>query len=198
MKRIFTILAITLLGTITMSAQDLWGLAGYLSDKGTFTSGSFSYNKAGGGLILGLEYNYEFNNILSFAPELLGSYMAQQYEESGIHRQDTNVGLSLPLLFRAGYNFTDSIRGYVNVGPAVFLGLVSNKKWSVGSLSETEDNYKDNFSRFDVSPMFGAGLEFMNRFRISVNYSIGLMNTCKVNNCTYKDNTLYILAGFRF
>jgi hypothetical protein len=171
---------------------------------------------------LGYQYGYVFNfglnDYVSIQPELLfiQKGVKQQIIEDSFYGdgefkfiRDLNLNyLELPLLAKLKLSDANGSTFFLTIGPS--FGYALNGKtlteWTEYEETETnrsESDSKQNFnqySRFDMSASFGAGVSFPignGDLYLEVRYLMGLSNILKEENeVKYSNKGLGVIAGF--
>ena len=107
-------------------------------------------------------------NFFSLQPELLFIQKGERFDERGVETKSALNYLELPVLAKVSFG-SESIKGYVNAGPSLALGLTGKYKIEGGENADETDirfgdsandgrRYLDN--RFDFGLQFGGGGSF--------------------------------------
>ena len=177
MKKILcSILAasLMLLGT-SAYAQVAIG-AGYAQSKHTLAKKSVSDSSPTNGFYAGIDFNVPVGEIFGLSAGVNFEYlMSKTYALSSILSGDYKEQyINVPVRINAGFDMTDGVRLFLFGGPTFSYAL--SGKIGVGTLSY--DIFKtEDYKRFDVLVGGGAGLDLMDRFRLTVSYDLGMFNT---------------------
>jgi hypothetical protein len=107
-------------------------------------------------------------NFFSLQPELLFIQKGERFDERGVETKSTLNYLELPVLAKVSFG-SESIKGYVNAGPSLALGLTGKYKIEGGeNAGETDIRFGDSANdgrryldnRFDFGLQFGGGGSF--------------------------------------
>lgn len=187
------IIAAAMLSGIALNAQDIWVKASFvdvLEYQKTILSTDTTVDNFLGGQ-LGVELEIPINDFLAIAPGI-------DFEMSGANDtgyKNFNMGLSIPLLARVGFNCSDNVRIFVNAGPDAFIGLYDKTTEYIGILSQTYNSYTDGDDpRFQYYTAVGAGIDFLKKFRLQARYDFGIANKSNPAIKTRYDALLLSLA----
>lgn len=118
----------------------------------------------------------------------------EDYEYEEVYTEKTNPSyLEIPILASYRYNFSDRTQLQINFGPYVACGIAGKYKYD----GEEEDFFGDANKRFDAGLAFGAGMTF-GHFFVGLNYDLGLTNTLKDSDASFKNRSLSINVGYNF
>lgn len=200
MKKILVIAA-AIFCCAALNAQNIWLKAGYGSTSAKVESksvlGTVTDQENLNGFFVGGEYEIGVGDIFSIAPGAEFAFRTYKESELGVDSKLTEMGINIPIVARAGFDL-GSVRVFANVGPDFYLGITSKATNTSGSLTDTEDMFEDFYNRFDLGVLFGIGAELQGKYRVFCNYDLGVLNTCKVDDCTRKNNTLQFGIGLCF
>lgn len=216
MKKVFAILAATVLFTGMASAQ-LGINVGYAPQtyKTTYTSGSTSTTSSMNlnGFFAGVNYNINLTGDLGVS---LGANYRQNF---GTDNDGLGIGIAgatvenkhsqslvdVPILFNYGLKLTDALKLSVFVGPTVSFALAGNTHSTVtttvlGVSSTTEsdnDWYGDNSNRkkLDISGTVGVNVQY-NAFRLFGGYNMGFLNLTDADNTKVKASNWFVGIGY--
>ncbi|MCR4825183.1 MAG: PorT family protein [Bacteroidales bacterium] len=211
MKKIVTILAASmmLLGIDAIAQPAI--SAGYLRSFEKTKAGSISATQPTDGFYAGFDYTLPISEYLGFAPGLYYAMTSKQDVASvwGLIVQgarQTDHMLNAPLMLNFGMDLSSDFRFFLYGGPTLSFGLASIYK--VGNT--TYDRFSDDGSlnrfdlnrfdlnRFDVMLGVGAGVEMMEKFRISFGYDWGMLNRTSSLNVTVKRDQMHVGISFLF
>ena len=180
MKKILSSVLVASLMLLTTSAFAQFSVgAGYVNSKTTLSSGSSTYSAPSNGFYAGFDYNVPVGDILGLSAGVNFEYlMSKDYKLAGVINGDFKEQyINVPVRINAGMNFGDGIRFLVFAGPTFSYGLAGPWEAGAGPVSVKGDVYKDNgWNRFDVLVGGGAGLELMDKIRLTVGYDLGMFN----------------------
>ena len=157
--------------------------AGYSNSKLTLnTNGS---SAADNGFYAGLEYNVPVGDILGFSVGANFEYlMSKNYSLWGVSGKFNEMYLNVPAHLNFGYDVSDGIRVFAFAGPTFSYALSGKAESSTVGLMVNV--YEENvlfkllgfppMNRFDVMVGGGAGLELMDKVRLTVSYDQGMFN----------------------
>ena len=191
-------LAAVLLTAGAASAQITYSL-GYTSTstKSEYTLGGITTSKTTSmnGLIISVDDNINLTGDLNVAP---GVGMNFSMKKDGDIKYK-KFGLYVPVDFNYGFALSSNLKLFVYAGPTFDLGIIKDAKDNNGN----KVNYYDkdlvvNYSRFDLLLGGGAWLTFQDQLRFKVGYKAGMLNTCKADNYTVKNNVLSVSVGYIF
>ncbi|MBO6078408.1 MAG: outer membrane beta-barrel protein [Bacteroidaceae bacterium] len=191
-------LAAVLLTAGAASAQITYSL-GYISTstKAEYTLGGITSSKTTSmnGLTISVDDNINLTGDLNVAP---GVGMDFSMRKDGDIKYK-KFGLYVPVDFNYGFALSSNLKLFVYAGPTFDLGIIKDAKDDNGN----KVNYYDkdlvvNYSRFDLLLGGGAWLTFQDQLRFKVGYKVGMLNTCKADNYTVKNNVLSVSVGYIF
>lgn len=118
-------------------------------------------------------------------------------------RKDNGVsykkfGIYVPVDFNYGFNLGSDIKLFVYAGPTIDLGLLYNGKDDNGNKANLYKEDEGNMGRFDILLGGGAWVTIQDQIRFKVGYKAGMLNTCKTDNVTVKNNVLSVSVGYVF
>lgn len=147
------------------------------------------------GFTIGLDDNINLTGDLNVAPGVEMAFSMRSKDDIKYKK----FGLLVPVDFNYGFALGSDIKLFVFAGPTFDLGLVYNAKDDDGN----KVNYYDkdtavNFSRLDVLMGGGAWVTFQDQFRLKIGYKAGMLNTCKTDGYTVKNNVLSVSLGYIF
>ena len=193
MKKLFAIAAgLMLIGT-TAFAQSFG--AGYVQS----TTKINSYAQVMNGFYAGFGYKAEFLDFFSLNPGLYYEFVTGDASDFFNTGKTTEHYVNIPLHLGFGYSFSSSFRMFLYGGPTANIGIASTTKEdsNFGIGSRTTNHYEDtNYSRFDVLLGAGAGIELIERIRLTVGYDFGMFDRYNNEDITFKRNRL--TAGLAF
>ena len=200
MKKLM-IMALALLTAGIASAQITYSI-GYIN---TSTTSKYEATVAGvkvsksntssmNGFIIGVDDNINLTGDLNVAPGV-GMDLSFKKEE-GI--KYTKFGLFAPVDFNYGFALGSDIKLFIYAGPTFDLGIISSAKDDDGNKSNLYKEKEGNMSRFDILLGGGAWVTFKDQLRFKVGYKAGMLNTCKTDNYTVKNNVLSVSVGYIF
>jgi len=107
-------------------------------------------------------------------------------------------GIYVPVDFNYGFALGSDLKLFIYAGPTLDLGLISSAKDGDGNKANLYKEKEGNMSRFDLLLGGGAWVTFKDQFRFKIGYKAGLLNTCKTDNVTVKNNVLSVSVGYIF
>lgn len=191
-------LAAVLLTAGAASAQITYSL-GYIntSTKAEYTLGGITASKTTSmnGLTISVDDNINLAGDLNVAPGVGMDFSMRK--DDGIKYK--KFGLYVPVDFNYGFALGSNLKLFVYAGPTFDLGIINDAKDNNGN----KVNYYDkdlavNYSRFDILLGGGAWLTFQDQLRFKVGYKAGMLNTCKADHYTVKNNVLSVSVGYIF
>lgn len=193
MKKLLLTLTLVAAVTVPSFAQISAGI-GYANDTKTWAILGENLNTGYNGIYFGAEYNFKFGDVMSVAPGLYLSSLTATYKES-LFPGFSWVGkfsewnISVPVDVRAGFDFSQSVRGLIFAGPTFQIGFSSKFK----STGVDPVNLYDGmgYSPFNIMMGGGIGVEFAEKLRLSVRYDAGLLN----RNTSKKDRSKILDRG---
>ncbi|MBP6090907.1 MAG: PorT family protein [Crocinitomicaceae bacterium] len=144
------------------------------------------------GFHLGVFYNYELKNSLSFQPEIhftTKGVSSIYYDGPTLNLPESKVDISMyyldiPLNLKSTFDLFKN-KMYVTLGPVIGFGLAGKVKTSTTFLGETftdsgdikfgSNADTDNLKRFDLGLGAGVGYQ-LNHLQFGINYNFGLLN----------------------
>ena len=108
-------------------------------------------------------------------------------------------GLYVPVDFNYGFALGSDLKLFIYAGPTFDLGLINDAKDDDGN----KVNYYDpdnavKYGRFDILVGGGAWVTFQDQIRFKVGYKAGMLNVCKTDGYTVKNNVLSVSVGYVF
>ena len=195
MKKLF-VLAAAILTAGVASAQITYSI-GYISTsvKTEYKAfgGTFSNTESMNGFTIATDDNINLTGDLNVAPGLGMDLSFGKYGEVNV----TKFGLYVPVDFNYGFELTPDFKVFVYAGPTFDLGLIYSGKNGDNKF----DYYKKdegNMSRFDILLGGGAWVTFQDQYRLKIGYKAGLLNTCKTDDTTVKNNVFSVSLGYIF
>lgn len=182
-KVIYSLCAAALMLLGTSAYAQLSVNAGYSNSKLTLSTNNKS--AADNGFYAGLEYNIPVGNILGFSLGANFEYLlSKNYSLFGVNGSFNETYLNVPAHLNFGYDVSDGIRVFAFAGPTFSYALTGKAESS--TLGVMVNVYEDNlvfkalgwppFNRFDVMVGGGAGLELMDKVRLTFSYDQGMFN----------------------
>ncbi len=209
MKKLFFAVIIAAITMTSVNAQQFGARLGLnLSNvTGDYTQGTKMILGANGGAVV----EFKLSDKFSFQPELLFSMegVRKDYKENLLGTDivyDTNSRvnyITLPLM--AKYYVIDGLS--VQLGPKVSYLLSAKVKGTIKTttfgnetVTNMNENVKDNISDLDYGLNFGAGYKMENGFFVDARYYLGLANINDQANvtATQKNTTISISVGYYF
>ena len=199
MKKILvSILAASLMLVGTSAYAQFSVGAGYVNSKNTYTtSGSHKYSAPSNGFYAGAEYNVPVGDIFGLSAGVNFEYlMSKDYSLAGlISGNFKEMFLNVPVHLNFGVDVADALRVSIFAGPTFSYGL-SSKVEVAGVSVDVYDKF--GWNRFDVLVGGGAGLELMNKVRLTVGYDLGMFNHLpEDSNDKLNRNRLHAGVAFR-
>lgn len=138
------------------------------------------------GFIAGAEVGFGISDMFSIQTGLNFTQKGTEYELGGVTSTITTNYLEIPLLARVHFG-SDKIKGYVNAGPSLGLGLNGKVKAEGFGVSFEEDitfgdgDGEDDFfeNSIDLGLQFGAGIGYLlgpGQIVLDLRYGLGLSN----------------------
>lgn len=172
-------------------------------------AGSVKMFKPGGGVSVGLDYMWIFDNNVFFEPGARLFFDSYKYDNVTIgtgspteapRTYDPSVwksGLHLPLT--AGYKFDVFQRGslFFSTGPEPIFGFTAKTKVDDDKAEYFEqDMYKTVMRRFDIAWDVRAAI-IIDRFRIDLTCAFGMLNVMK-NDLSMHEHRFSVGLGYVF
>lgn len=107
-------------------------------------------------------------------------------------------GIYVPVDFNYGFALGSNLKLFIYAGPTFDLGLISSAKDGNGNKANRYKENEGNMSRFDLLLGGGAWVTIQDQFRFKIGYKAGMLNTCKTDNYTVKNNVLSVSVGYIF
>lgn len=169
------------------------------------------------GFHVGVFYNYELKNTLSFQPEIhfttKGTANKYSYDSGFLGMVDSKVELTtyyldIPLNVKSTFDLFKN-KMYVTLGPVIGIGLAGKYKNSMTLMGETTTDSgdikfgsnadSDDMKRLDVGIGAGVGYQ-LNHLQFGINYNYGLLNvSANTSNGTINYNrNLSVTIGYTF
>ena len=196
MKKLM-IMALALLTAGIASAQVTYSI-GYINTS------SKSETKFGGitttstsqmnGFTISVDDNINLAGDLNVAPGL-GMDLSFR-KDNGINYN--KFGIYIPVDFNYGFALGSNLKLFIFAGPTLDLGLISSAKDGNGNKANLYKENEGNMSRFDLLLGVGAWVTIQDQFRFKIGYKAGMLNTCKTDNVTVKNNVLSVSVGYIF
>lgn len=169
------------------------------------------------GFHVGVFYNYELKNTLSFQPEIhfttKGTANKYSYDSGFLGMVDSKVELTtyyldIPLNVKSTFDFFKN-KMYVTLGPIIGIGLAGKYKSSMTLLGETTTDSgdikfgsnadSDDMKRLDVGIGAGVGYQLSNA-QFGIIYNYGLMNIAAntSNGSIFNNRSLNVTIAYTF
>ncbi len=201
MKKIVTILAASmmLLG-IDAIAQPAVS-AGYLRSIENTKVGSLSSTQPTDGFYAGIDVTMPITENLSFMPGIYYAMTSKKNVASiwGLKiegARQTDHMINAPLMLNLGMDLSSDFRVFVYGGPTLSFGIASVYQTNNSSYNRYDSD--DNLKRFDVMLGAGAGIEMMEKFRVTFGYDWGMLNRTSVSDVTVRRNQMRVGVAFLF
>ena len=190
-------------GTFSIQPK-LGGVGSMLSNMSDYEfSGVKADKTANGGGIIGAEAEYQLTNMLSLAAGVNYSMQGTAWEDvslSSADYKDRKIELgyiTVPIVANI-YLF----RGFAVKTGAQF-GFLTNASYKLtkekgNTKTETDEDMKDQFEKFDFSIPVGVSYQFKVPIVIDARYSIGLTNVVKHSDESYKNQVFQLTVGYKF
>ena len=196
MKKLL-IMAVALLTAGVASAQMTYSI-GYLNKNSkTDVSGggiTISSENSMSGFSIGLDDNINLTGDLNVA---VGAAMEFYFKKDGDYKYK-DFNLAVPVDFNYGFALGSSLKLFVFAGPTLNLGIISDQKGPNDSKWNYYASDEGDNSRLDVLVGGGAWLDIQDQFRIKAGYKVGMMDRCKKDGITIKDNVFSVSLGYIF
>ena len=191
MKRLL-LLASVLMIVSSVCAQATFSI-GYIYTSSTYKDDIMTKNDNYNGLLVGFDYNINLAGSFSVAPGLEMDFSYDKDEDV----KYKEFGFFVPIDFNYGFELGSDVKLSVFAGPSLYMGLVAKEKGDMGEYDYYDDN-QGNCSRFDLKLGGGAWVTLYDQFRLKIGYKAGLLDVCRYNSVTSKDNLLTISLGYIF
>ena len=195
MKRIIlTLLAVTF--SIFAYSQPKIGLrAGMNISNALVKSEIVEINsKALVGYQIGLTLDQKISNNLYFSTALLYSKKGYQIKSFDVKHKINYLDIPLNIQYKEEVG---SVKVYGEAGPYLGIGLATKLKGDAISVDTEFGSGSGELKRMDVGLNFGAGVE-IDKFKIGINYGLGLMNLENVDDSKIKNRNFAIFAAYIF
>ncbi len=201
MKKIVSILAASmmLLGIDAIAQPAI--TAGYLRSFERGKSGSESVTQPTDGFFAGVDFTLPLGDYLNFVPGLYYAMTSKQnvadlYFVKADFGRRTDHMINAPLMLNYCIELNSDFRFFFCGGPTLSFGLASVYKVEKESIDlYSKDGY---LNRFDVMLGAGAGIEMMEKFRLSFGYDWGMLNRTSYDNLTVKRRQFHVGISFLF
>lgn len=196
-KKILTLILVALSATSYSQIETSIGFKGglnsttFLGDVNTSTWGSAPV--MGGFINLGLADMAQFQ-FEALYQRSLGEYST----DSGYYNVKLGY-LDIPLLFKLRLPATEKIYPYLSIGQSIGYAIADNSEYRK-TQSEPFANINDNFKTFNLSTLFGLGVDFESElvfFSIDARYVRGNLNVSKTD-FKINPNSISLTAGLGF
>lgn len=209
MKKVFTILAATVLLAGVASAQ-LGINVGYAPQtyKTTYTNSDNTNTTSLNGFFAGVNYNINLTGDLglSLGADFRFNTSSDESTALGVtsKTQSTQTLIDVPILFNYGLNITDDLKISVFLGPTVNFALSGKSTLTIsgsplGVLDGTTESdwYGDNsdLGRLDIAGTAGVNVQFK-AFRLFGGYNMGFLNLTSADNTKMKGSNWFVGLGF--
>lgn len=169
------------------------------------------------GFHVGVFYNYELKNTLSFQPEIHFTSKGTSSQLSGAavigfpvdsKVELTTYYLDIPLNVKSTFDLFNN-KMYVTLGPLIGIGLAGKYKNSMSTMGETYTDSgdikfgsnadSDDMKRLDLGLAAGVGYQLSN-VQFGINYNHGLMNIAAntSNGTVFNNRNLSVTIGYTF
>ena len=193
----FLFMAAALLTAGIASAQVTYSI-GYLnkSSKSEISGGGITITDDSqmNGFSIGVDDNINLAGDLNVA---VGGAIELYLKTDGDYKYK-DFNLAVPVDFNYGFALGSSLKLFVFAGPTLNLGIISDYK----DKNDAKFNYYDadegNCGRFDVLVGGGVWMDIQDQFRVKVGYKAGMLDRCKTDGVTLKDNVLSVSLGYIF
>ena len=169
------------------------------------------------GFHVGVFYNYELKNTLSFQPEIhfttKGTVNKYSYDSGFLGVVDSKVELTtyyldITLNVKSTFDLFKN-KMYVTLGPVIGIGLAGKYKNSMTLMGETTTDSgdikfgsnadSDDMKRLDVGIGAGVGYQISNA-QFGINYNHGLMNIAAntSNGSIFNNRSLNVTIAYTF
>lgn len=169
------------------------------------------------GFHVGVFYNYELKNTLSFQPEIhfttKGTVNKYSYDSGFLGVVDSKVELTtyyldITLNVKSTFDLFKN-KMYVTLGPVIGIGLAGKYKNSMTLMGETTTDSgdikfgsnadSDDMKRLDVGIGAGVGFQISNA-QFGINYNHGLMNIAAntSNGSIFNNRSLNVTIAYTF
>ena len=155
---------------------------------------------------------FPISSVLSIEPGLMFQTKGFVYKESDAgyeYKASINAYyLDVPVLVKAGYNFSESVRAYVTAGPYAGFGLSGKTKYEEDYMGVTDKDEEDiewrsddddNLRRFDFGFTFGGGVMY-DQILLEITYDLGVANISSYTDDGMKlaNRVLRFSLGYKF
>ena len=209
MKKIILTIAVAALAATSAFAQFSVG-AGYARTSSTAKSGSTTSKEDPlNGFYAGFDYGVNIAGSFKVTPGVYFSMFTGQTDYSvgslaNTKATRTEMYLNIPVNFSYSFPLGSSVSAFVFAGPTANVGLSDKLKIDVNTVvgggSSSYDVYKENsdYKRFDIMIGGGAGIDIVNKVRVSVGYNYGLLDRDGSSNSTLHRSELHAGVAYLF
>lgn len=186
MKKLFSILMVLAITTISVEAQVSFGLKAGLNISnvnGDDAEGTKSLLGANGGLFVNIPAGVNF----AVQPELVYSMEGTKFEDSDLKLQLNYLNIPILAQYRNESGF------YAELGPQI--GLLTSAKLKFEDESES---VKDELKSTNFSIVGGVGFNFIPSVGVNARYALGLSNISEDSSGDLKTSTFSIGLHYTF
>ena len=196
MKKLFFMAAALLTAGIA-SAQVTYSI-GYLnkSTKSEISGGGITITDDSqmNGFSIGVDDNINLAGDLNVA---VGGAIEFYFKKDGDYKYK-DFNLAVPVDFNYGFALGSNLKLSVFAGPTFNLGIISDSKGPNDYKFNYYDEDEGNCGRFDILVGGGVWMDIQEQFRVKVGYKAGMLDRCKTDGVTLKDNVLSVSLGYIF
>lgn len=199
MKKIFTIVAATILFAASANAQTYFNLGyGLGFDKTTFGSMETDATQSNS-IFAGVSHNFGIVGNFGVEPGLNYVFNFSKVGDD-LCVKNRYHGIQVPVLLNYAFVPSNNLTLKLFAGPAANIGLSDKSTTYVGSTKGLViDNYADeSYNRFGIAASFGVAAELFDIIRIKIGYDLGLNDLNKADNVKYKQDLLTFSLGYKF
>lgn len=147
------------------------------------------------GFTIGIDNNINLSGDLNVAPGIGMDFSMREKNDIKYKK----FGLYVPVDFNYGFGLGSDLKVFVYAGPTFDLGLIKDAKDDDGDkVNYYDDDNAVYYSRFDILVGGGVWVTYQDQIRFKVGYKAGMLNTCKTDNYTVKNNVLSVSVGYIF
>lgn len=191
MKKVL-LLAVALMATVTMSAQQMYLKPMVGGTLATFTSSDDAKFKLG--LVGGAEFGYKVMESLDVTAGALIAMQGSGYKDTNYLKDAsaTLTVLNIPIL--ANYYIIPGLAVKAGIQPGFLLSSKSKGTEIYNGIEEKYENTStDGLEKFGLSIPMGVSYEFSD-FVIDARYNLGLTNVSKHNGDKKPKNSVFMLT----
>jgi opacity protein-like surface antigen len=148
------------------------------------------------GFVAGGFVDFAVTPAVSVQPEILFTQKGTKFEGDGFEIRNELTQVQIPVLAKFKVPTSGSVKPFIVVGPGFGINTSAKAVFEVDGEEVDEDDLLDDdeVERFEVSFIFGAGVQF-GKASVEVRYDLGLTNLSTEEDDA-KSRTWQFLAGY--